>query len=165
MNCPYLQQKSDVLRRVYNKSKRIVREVALFCRIASSVAEVAPTNGCPLYNEVRQYDFRSSCAPRPHRGRIHECPASSPRLVAAAAERPGRPRASSAAGADFTKQGDIEFWHGKDTSGNFPKLIKQFNDSAPQRQGHLPRAARHRGPAAPADDPEHPDQEPEDGAC
>ena len=25
----------------------------------------------------------------------------------------------SAAAADFTKQGDIEVWHGKDTSGNF----------------------------------------------
>ena len=48
---------------------------------------------------------------------------------------------TSAPAADFTKQGDIEVWQGKDTSGNFPKLIKQFNDSAPQRQGHLPRAA------------------------
>src|SRR5829696_4882354 len=44
----------------------------------------------------------------------------------------GSPQASgSAAGADFTKQGDIEVWQGKDTSGNFPKLIKQFNDSHP----------------------------------
>ena len=34
--------------------------------------------------------------------------------------------------ADFSKQGDIEVWQGKDTSGNFPKLIKQFNDSHPQ---------------------------------
>jgi multiple sugar transport system substrate-binding protein len=38
---------------------------------------------------------------------------------------------SSAAAADFSKQGDIEIWQGKDTSGNFPKLIKQFNDSHP----------------------------------
>ena len=38
---------------------------------------------------------------------------------------------TSAAAADFTKQGDIEVWQGKDTSGNFPKLIKQFNDSHP----------------------------------
>jgi multiple sugar transport system substrate-binding protein len=38
---------------------------------------------------------------------------------------------SSAAGADFSKQGDIEVWQGKDVSGNFPKLIKQFNDSHP----------------------------------
>jgi len=38
---------------------------------------------------------------------------------------------SSAAGADFSKQGDIEVWQGKDNSGNFPKLIKQFNDSHP----------------------------------
>jgi multiple sugar transport system substrate-binding protein len=38
---------------------------------------------------------------------------------------------SSAPAADLTKQGDIEVWQGKDTSGNFPKLIKQFNDSHP----------------------------------
>jgi trehalose/maltose transport system substrate-binding protein len=38
---------------------------------------------------------------------------------------------TSAAGADFTKQGDIEYWQGKDTSGNLPKLIKAFNDSHP----------------------------------
>src|SRR5215211_3373737 len=39
----------------------------------------------------------------------------------------------SAAGADFTKQGDIEVWQGKDTSANanFSKLVKQFNDSHP----------------------------------
>jgi len=44
----------------------------------------------------------------------------------------GTPAASgSAAGADLTKQGDIEYWRGKDTSGNTPKLIKQFNDSHP----------------------------------
>jgi multiple sugar transport system substrate-binding protein len=40
--------------------------------------------------------------------------------------------ASSGSTADFSKQGDIEVWQGKDTSGNFPKLIKQFNDSHPQ---------------------------------
>jgi multiple sugar transport system substrate-binding protein len=39
--------------------------------------------------------------------------------------------ASSASTADFSKQGDIEYWAGKDTSGNLPKLIKQFNDSHP----------------------------------
>ena len=38
---------------------------------------------------------------------------------------------TSAPAADFTKQGDIELWTGKDTSGNLPKLIKQFNDSHP----------------------------------
>ena len=32
----------------------------------------------------------------------------------------------TSAAADFTKQGDIEVWQGKDTSGNFPKLIAQF---------------------------------------
>ena len=35
---------------------------------------------------------------------------------------------SSAAAADFSKQGDIEVWHGKDVTGNFAKQIKQFND-------------------------------------
>ena len=38
---------------------------------------------------------------------------------------------SSAAAADFSKQGDIELWQGKDVSGNLPKLIKQFNDQHP----------------------------------
>jgi trehalose/maltose transport system substrate-binding protein len=38
---------------------------------------------------------------------------------------------SSAAAADFTKQGDIEVWQGKDTSGNFQKLIDQFNSQHP----------------------------------
>jgi trehalose/maltose transport system substrate-binding protein len=37
----------------------------------------------------------------------------------------------TSAAADFSKQGDIEYWQGKDTSGNMPKLIKQFNDSHP----------------------------------
>jgi multiple sugar transport system substrate-binding protein len=44
----------------------------------------------------------------------------------------GTPQASgSAAGADFTKQGDIEVWHGKDVSGNFKKQIQAFNDQHP----------------------------------
>ncbi|HEX7212267.1 MAG TPA: extracellular solute-binding protein, partial [Propionibacteriaceae bacterium] len=38
---------------------------------------------------------------------------------------------SSAAAADFSKQGDIEVWHGKDVTGNFQKQIKLFNDSHP----------------------------------
>jgi multiple sugar transport system substrate-binding protein len=37
----------------------------------------------------------------------------------------------SPAAADFSKQGDIEFWTGKDTSGNLPKLISKFNESHP----------------------------------
>jgi multiple sugar transport system substrate-binding protein len=35
------------------------------------------------------------------------------------------------AAVDWTKQGDIEIWQGKDVSGNFPKLIAQFNESHP----------------------------------
>ena len=38
---------------------------------------------------------------------------------------------SSDSGADFSKQGDIEVWQGKDTSGNFNKLIAKFNASHP----------------------------------
>jgi multiple sugar transport system substrate-binding protein len=39
--------------------------------------------------------------------------------------------ASSAAAADFTKQGDIEFWAGKDTSGFTKTLIDGFNAQHP----------------------------------
>jgi len=38
---------------------------------------------------------------------------------------------TSVAAADFSKQGDIEVWQEKDPSGNFSKLVKQFNDSHP----------------------------------
>ena len=38
---------------------------------------------------------------------------------------------TSAPAVDFTKQGDIELWQGKDISGNLPKLVKQFNESHP----------------------------------
>ena len=38
---------------------------------------------------------------------------------------------SSAPAVDFTKQGDIELWNGKDVSGNLPKLIAQFNSQHP----------------------------------
>jgi multiple sugar transport system substrate-binding protein len=37
----------------------------------------------------------------------------------------------SPAAADFTKQGDIELWQGKDTSGNLQKLIDEFNSQHP----------------------------------
>lgn len=39
--------------------------------------------------------------------------------------------ASEATGADWTKQGDCEYWGGKDTSGNTQKLIDQFNAQHP----------------------------------
>jgi multiple sugar transport system substrate-binding protein len=38
---------------------------------------------------------------------------------------------SSAAGADFTKQGDIEYWAGKDTSGFTKTLVDGFNAQHP----------------------------------
>jgi multiple sugar transport system substrate-binding protein len=41
---------------------------------------------------------------------------------------------SSAPAVDFTKQGDIELWNGKDISGNLPKLIAQFNSQHPNGQ-------------------------------
>jgi multiple sugar transport system substrate-binding protein len=35
------------------------------------------------------------------------------------------------AGVDLTKQGDVEFWTGKDTTGYVPKQVQAFNDSHP----------------------------------
>jgi trehalose/maltose transport system substrate-binding protein len=35
------------------------------------------------------------------------------------------------AAADFSKQGDIEYWQGKDQSGTLPKLIDKFNAQHP----------------------------------
>jgi multiple sugar transport system substrate-binding protein len=44
----------------------------------------------------------------------------------------GRPSTStSAAPADFTEQGDIEVWQDQAISGNFSKLVTQFNDLHP----------------------------------
>ncbi len=55
-------------------------------------------------------------------------------LVAAAcgSDEPGggSPSATGAA-VDLTKKGPIEYWQGKDTSGNMPKLIAQFNEQHP----------------------------------
>jgi multiple sugar transport system substrate-binding protein len=48
------------------------------------------------------------------------------------------------AAVDWTKQGDIELWQGKDLSGNLPKLVKAFNDSHPNGKvtlHELPEAA------------------------
>ena len=39
--------------------------------------------------------------------------------------------ATSAAAADFTKQGDTEYWGGKDLAGNMQKLIDEFNAQHP----------------------------------
>src|SRR5829696_1823677 len=43
----------------------------------------------------------------------------------------GTPQASGSAGADFSKQGDIEYWQGKDTSGFAGKLVDAFNKQHP----------------------------------
>jgi multiple sugar transport system substrate-binding protein len=40
--------------------------------------------------------------------------------------------ASSGAGADLTKKGPIEYWQGKDTSGNLKNLINEFNSQHPE---------------------------------
>jgi multiple sugar transport system substrate-binding protein len=58
-------------------------------------------------------------------------------LVAAAcgsSSGSGSGTGSSAPAVDFTKQGDIEYWQGKDSSGNLPKLIAQFNSQHPNGQ-------------------------------
>jgi len=59
--------------------------------------------------------------------------ASSSALLAVAACGGSAPPTAggSAAGVDLTKQGDIEYWAGKDTSGNLKKLIDEFNASHP----------------------------------
>jgi multiple sugar transport system substrate-binding protein len=46
----------------------------------------------------------------------------------------GTPQGEAPAAVDFSKQGDIEFWTGKDTSGNLPKIIQKFNESHPNGQ-------------------------------
>src|SRR5215203_422794 len=46
----------------------------------------------------------------------------------------GTPQGEAPSAADFSKQGDIEFWTGKDTSGNLPKIIQKFNESHPNGQ-------------------------------
>src|SRR5215207_6157565 len=43
----------------------------------------------------------------------------------------GTPQGEAPPAVDLSKQGDIEFWTGKDTSGNLPKLIQKFNESHP----------------------------------
>lgn len=54
-------------------------------------------------------------------------------LVAAACGGGGdaAPEGGEPAAADLTKEGPIEVWQGKDTSGNFPKLVAQFNEANP----------------------------------
>jgi len=47
---------------------------------------------------------------------------------------PGSGTASGGAAVDFSKQGDVELWRGKDVTGNLPKLVKQFNESHPNGQ-------------------------------
>ena len=44
----------------------------------------------------------------------------------------GAAPAASGAAVDLTKQGDIEHWQGKDTSGNLKNLIAQFNSEHPE---------------------------------
>lgn len=41
---------------------------------------------------------------------------------------------SAAAGADFSKKGPIEYWQGKDTSGNIQKQIDAFNAAHPDEK-------------------------------
>ena len=124
---------------------------------------MAPTPLGASSNEVRPHDFRSSCAARTLRSRSFQCSVRR-RRVWRQQQPERRRRASASGGADFTKQGDIEYWQGKDTSrAAAAEDDRRVQRPAPQRQGHPARAARQCRPAAAADDPEHPDQEPEDG--
>jgi multiple sugar transport system substrate-binding protein len=47
-------------------------------------------------------------------------------VAACGGTKPSTP-AGSTGGVDLTKQGDIEYWQGKDTSGNQKNLINEFN--------------------------------------
>jgi multiple sugar transport system substrate-binding protein len=51
-------------------------------------------------------------------------------VAACGGSKPSTP-AGSAGAVDLTKQGDIEYWAGKDTSGNLPKVVAQFNAQHP----------------------------------
>jgi multiple sugar transport system substrate-binding protein len=43
------------------------------------------------------------------------------------------PNQGASASADpFTQQGPIEYWAGKDVTGNLPKVIEEFNKQHPQ---------------------------------
>ena len=46
-------------------------------------------------------------------------------------DSPGGGTASGGAAVDFTKQGDIEYWTGKDTSGNLKNVVDAFNAQHP----------------------------------
>jgi multiple sugar transport system substrate-binding protein len=51
-------------------------------------------------------------------------------VAACGGSKPTTP-AGSAGGVDLTKQGDIEYWAGKDTSGNLKNLLTKFNAQHP----------------------------------
>ncbi len=72
---------------------------------------------------------------RPAR-RVLIAAASLTALLAAAAcggnSSGGTPAASSAPAVDMTKQGDTEYWAGKDTSGNLKNVVAAFNAQHPQ---------------------------------
>jgi multiple sugar transport system substrate-binding protein len=66
-------------------------------------------------------------------------------LFAAACGGSSAPSQGASASADpFTQQGPIEYWAGKDVTGNLPKVIEEFNKQHPQGQvtlHELPDAA------------------------
>ena len=70
---------------------------------------------------------------RPAR-RVLIAAASLTALLAAAACGGGgdsAPAASAPAGADFSKQGDVEFWAGKDNTGDVKRILDAFNAQHP----------------------------------
>src|SRR4029453_19650949 len=114
----------------YNKSKRNVRELALLCHIASSVARWHQRMGASLQRSEACMTFV-----RPAR-RVVFAVASMGALFVAAACGGGGGSApegggTSPAAAEFTKQGDTEWWTGKDLSGNNKTLVDQFNAQHP----------------------------------
>ena len=102
------------------------------------------TNGwVPLYNEVRPYDFRSSCAPRPDRSRISQCNARRRRVwrrrwhsgsgrVRPRQEPTSPSKVTSSSGPARTPPGIIQ------------DAGRRVQRPHPNGQGHLPRAARRR---------------------
>ena len=115
-----------------------------------------------FYNEVRPYDFRSSRAPRPHRGRIPERAARGRRLWRWRGARRWQPE-SQRARRRPDQAGPDRALAGQGRHGERAEAGQAVQRPAPGRQGHLQGAARQSRPAAAADDPEHPDQEPGHG--
>ena len=145
---------------IYNESERSVRRVADLWQQTSSVTRWHHGR-VPLQRSEACMTFVRSTR------RVAIVGASLTALLVAAAcgggGGGGAAPAASGAAVDLTKKGDFEHWQGKDTSGNLKNLVNEFNSKNPDGKVTRQGAAGQRRPAAPADDPEHPDQERQDG--